>query len=206
MLPFHVSFICHFLISMYSQRLSRVIHQPIFSPLDGAQFTNCFTCLATKHFVLVWADTAFSPVHSLLFWVLTCLNIFLFHDLFAISPSQCATIGSAELSTHTILVTRLAHYLPIALPALPPAILFRFEHTIAFQSVHLFHIYTHFLVFILPGQCSICWLHDLPRRHILFWFAQTIAILAFYLCFLSLNMSAYISFPCFISFHPSVLP
>ena len=72
--------------------------------------------------------------------------MFLFHDLFAISPSEGATKGSAEQSTHTILVTRPVHNLPNALPTLPPALLFQFEHKIAFQLVHLFHIYTHILI------------------------------------------------------------
>ena len=44
--------------------------------------------------------------------------------------------GSAERSTHTILVARPAHNLPIAIPALPLAILFlslfQFGHTISF--------------------------------------------------------------------------
>ena len=42
--------------------------------------------------------------------------MFLFHDLFVISPSQFATKGSAEQSTHTILVARPAHSFLIALP------------------------------------------------------------------------------------------
>ena len=109
------------------QRLSRAIRGPIFSRLAGTQFADYITCLTTNHFVLAWTDTAFLPVHSLLFWVSTCLYMFLFHDLFAISQSQCATKGSAERSTHTILVSRPAHNLPIALPASPLAILFLFQ-------------------------------------------------------------------------------
>ena len=63
---------------------------------------------------------------------------------FAISSSQCATKGSAEWSTYTFLVARPAHNMLIASPASPPNILFHFEHTTAFQSVHLFYLYTFF--------------------------------------------------------------
>ena len=81
------------------------------------------------------------------FWVWICPNILRFCvSLFGISPSQCATKDSAAQSTHTILVVRPAHNLPIALQASPLAILllFQFEHTIAFQPVHLFQIDMHF--------------------------------------------------------------
>ena len=71
--------------------------------------------------------------------------MFLFHDLFAISPSRYAIKGSAEGSTLTILVSRLAHNVPIALPASPPAILMQFEQTVTFPPVQFFHMYTYFL-------------------------------------------------------------
>ena len=66
----------------------------------------------------------------------------LFRDLFT---SQCATKGSAERSTHTILVACVAHNLAITIPASPPVILFQLEQTIVFQPVHLFNVYTLFL-------------------------------------------------------------
>ena len=65
----------------------------------------------------------------------------MFHS-FAIFPSQCATKDSAEQSSYTYLVAWPAHNLLIALPASPPTILFHFQHTIAFQPVHLFYLYT----------------------------------------------------------------
>ena len=79
MFRFCVSLICHFFAPVCSQRLNRVTHPPIFSRLAGAQFTDCNTCLATNYFVSVWTDTAFSPVHSLHFWVWIFMNMFLFH-------------------------------------------------------------------------------------------------------------------------------
>ena len=128
--------------------------------------------------------------------------MFLFRDWFAIPPSQCTTKGSAGQFTHTILVARTVHNVPIALPASPPAILFRFEHTIAFQPVHLFHIYTHILWFEYVWICFVLFhvsrarsdsdqintfLVARPAHNILialpaspsltlFWFAQTIPI------------------------------
>ena len=50
---FYVSSICHFFNPVCSQKLSRVIHRPIFSCLEGAQFADCITSFATNHFVLV---------------------------------------------------------------------------------------------------------------------------------------------------------
>ena len=67
----------------------------------------------------------------------------MFHS-FPISPTQCATKGSAEQSTYTFLVAQPAHNLLIALPASPPTILFQFEQTIVFQPIHLFYTYTNF--------------------------------------------------------------
>ena len=88
-------------------------------------------------------------VRSLLYifefeYVWTCFFSML-HS-FAISPSQCAPKGSAEQSTYIFSVAWLVHNLLIALPALPPTILFWFEQQIAFLPVHLFHI--HFWVWI----------------------------------------------------------
>ena len=79
---FHVSFLCHFFIPVCSQSLSRSTHPLIFSRLAGAQFADCITCLTNNHFVSVWTDTGFPPVHSLYFWVWTFLNMFLFHISF----------------------------------------------------------------------------------------------------------------------------
>ena len=157
--------------------------------------------------------------------------MFLFHDLFAISPSQYATNGSAEQSTHTILVTQPEYNLPIALPASSPAIFFQFEHRIVFQPVHLnMSEHVSFLCYIhssfphpsvpsYPGSAEpstdtflVPWsphnlLIALPvsPTHILFWFAQTITISPFYLYFWFQHVC--ICFiPMFLSFHPSVLP
>ena len=153
-----------------SQRLSRATHPSILSRLAGAQFADCITCLATCHFVSVWTDTEFSPVHSLCFqkhfW--TCLVSEL--HLFSFSPSQCAPIGSAEPITNTFLVAWPAYNLLIASLALPPTILFQFEQTIAFQPVHLFYIYTDFSVWICLNMfrfwaSSICLFSILLRPH-----------------------------------------
>ena len=95
----------------------------------------------------VWKDTAFLPVYFLFFiFEFECVqtSFFSMFHLFAISSSQCAPKGSAEWPTHPFLVAWLAHNLLSVLPTLPPTILFQFEHTIAFQPVHLFYIYTFF--------------------------------------------------------------
>ena len=60
-------FICHFFIPVCFQWLHRAIHRPFFSRLASPQFADFITCITTNHFVLVWTDTAFSPVHSLNF-------------------------------------------------------------------------------------------------------------------------------------------
>ena len=148
-------------------------------------------------------------VRSLLYifefeYVWTCFFSML-HS-FVISPSQCAPKGSAGQSTYIFSVTWLVHNLLIALPALPPTILFWFEQKIAFLPVHLFYI--HFWVWIclffymfhpftfshpkgsaeqstntfLVARLAHNFLIVLPAlsTQILFWFSQTIALLPIY--------------------------
>ena len=74
-------------------RLSRAIHRHIFSPLVATQFTDCITCLANTHFVLVCTDYHNFAI-LLIFLISTCL--YMFHSYVSIFPSQCAPIGPAE--------------------------------------------------------------------------------------------------------------
>ena len=67
---------------MCYKRLSRAIQLYIFSRPASAQFADCITCLATNHFVSVWADNCLSAsslfyiyIHFLV-WI--CLNMFRF--------------------------------------------------------------------------------------------------------------------------------
>ena len=83
---------------MCPQKLSRAIYQHIFSRLTIAQFADCITCLADTNFVLVCSDYyIFGGLLILYFWIWLFLNVFHSHILlFAIFPSKCAPIGSAE--------------------------------------------------------------------------------------------------------------
>ena len=151
MFRFHVSFICHFFIQCAPKGLAEQPTHPflvawsaynLMIALPALPLTILFQFEQTLHFCQ-FPLYIFEIEH---FW--TC---FLYHVSFichfSISVCYKLTKGSAERSTYTFLVARVAHNLLIALPASPPTILFQFEHTVAFQPVHLF-TYTHFLVWI----------------------------------------------------------
>ena len=55
-----------FLIPVCPHRLSRAIHQHIFSCLASAQLADCITCFTTNYFILVWAHNYLSD-NSLLY-------------------------------------------------------------------------------------------------------------------------------------------
>ena len=87
MLRFHISFICHFFIPVCSHKFSRAIYWSFFSRLAGAQFADYITCLATSHFVSVWAHNRLSAsslashihTHSLV-WMSEYVSFcFMFH-------------------------------------------------------------------------------------------------------------------------------
>ena len=111
----HVSFLCYIHLFAFAPaqcapiaRLSRTIHQHIFSCLVGAQFTDCIICLASTHLFWFAQTITISPVH-LCFWVWTCLYMFHFHVSYLSIPiysHRLATMdhhpkGSALLSWRT---------------------------------------------------------------------------------------------------------
>ena len=72
MFHFYVSFVCNLSIAVCSHRLSRAIHEHIFSGLANAQFAHCISCLTLQVF-LFWIQQiiAFLPFH-------TCLSFIMF--------------------------------------------------------------------------------------------------------------------------------
>ena len=97
-MPEHVSFPCfihHFSIPVCYKRLSRAIHSHNRSHPAGTQFLYCITCLATSHFVLVWAYSCLSA-NSLVWHIYTFLSLnmsehvfFLFHIHLPFSIPVC---------------------------------------------------------------------------------------------------------------------
>ena len=124
----HVSFFCHLFIPLCSHRLSRAIHQHTFSCLAGAKFVDCTTCLTLQ----ICLSFNFSgQLHSRQFiyvWVRICLNIFHSCVLFAIFPSQCAPISSAE-QPWTTSQKEWLHYLGVQEQSKFP---FVYRHTFLF--------------------------------------------------------------------------
>ena len=77
---FWSSSICLFSNPVCPNRLSRAIHQHIFSRLTSAQSTDSITHLVYTHFVLVCTDYhIFANLLIICFWVWTCLYMFRFH-------------------------------------------------------------------------------------------------------------------------------
>ena len=90
MFRFYVLSICLFSIPVWSHRLSKAIHQHIFSHLAGTLFADCITCLANTNFVLVCTDYhIFASLIILLnFWVWICPNVFHSHVWFICNLSM----------------------------------------------------------------------------------------------------------------------
>ena len=156
----HVSFLCFmYLIFLHPSVLPKAQHiNPLthFSRLASTQFADCITCLASNHFVSVWTDTAFLPVHSLQFWIWTCLNMFHFHVLLICHFSiPVCNKRLSRRSTYTFLVAWLVHNLLIALPPSPPTIL---SNCLSASSLVLY-IYTFFSLNMPKHLSFLCFIH-----------------------------------------------
>ena len=168
MLRFYVSFICPFFTLMYSQRLNRAIHRPIFSRLAGAQFADCITCLAISHFVSVCAYSCLSASSIV---------------------SHIYTFFSLNMSEYVSFLRYI--HLPFLHPSVPIARLGR--------------AIRHQIFSCLAGaQFADCmtWLTNMHFLLVCIDYQNFASLLIF----LSLNMSVYASFPCFISLQPYMLP
>ena len=102
----HVSFLCYIHLFAFAPaqcapiaRLSRTIHQHIFSCLVGAQFTDCIICLASTHLFWFAQTITISPVH-LCFWVWTCLYMFHFHVSYLSIPIYSHRLSRATMDHH----------------------------------------------------------------------------------------------------------
>ena len=72
----YVSFCFMFHVPHLIARLIRAIHQHIFSRLAGTQYTDCITCLANTHFVLVCTNYPnFTSLHIFLHLNMVCVCI-----------------------------------------------------------------------------------------------------------------------------------
>ena len=146
--------ICHSSFLVYYVRLSRAIHPHNFSRPAGAQFFYRITCLATSHFVSVWARNRLSAISffshiytNSLVWIY--LNMFRFVSCF-MWPIWLWV--SAEPSINTFLVGWLVRNILIALPASPKQTLFWFAQTIPILLVYLYiWVWTCFYMFY--SQC-----------------------------------------------------
>ena len=90
----YVSFCFMFHVPDLIVRLSRAIHQHIFSRPAGTQYTDCITYLAITHFVLVC--TNYPNFASLLIFSGLNMSVYVLFPMFHILPSQRAHIGPAE--------------------------------------------------------------------------------------------------------------
>ena len=84
----YVSFICKLSIPECCHRISRGIHQHIFSRMAGEHFADCITCL-TLLIILLWFEQSinFSPTYILeLEYVWICF-ISMFHSFPSLHPT-----------------------------------------------------------------------------------------------------------------------
>ena len=111
----YVPFCFTFHVSHLIARLSKTIHQHIFSCLVGAQYTDCIICLTNTHFV--WICTNYLNFASLLISMSLNRSVCAVFPMFHIFPSQ-RTLTAPAGQTWTAAQKGQPHHLHLQRAAL----------------------------------------------------------------------------------------